>query len=122
MGRLAGGEEVRDWAARHPRLLWLEPLLRKEGGLVVGMSHLVPGLPFNLINYCCGLMRVPFRGFLCWTALGVLPWTSLSVLGADLVAEALRGGPVRPVIVGLAAGLLVLIAVLLYLARQRLRR
>jgi len=118
-GRWLGGEAVRDWVATHPRLSWLEPLLQKEGGLVVGLSHMVPVLPFNLINYACGLMGLPFGSFLFWTALGVLPWNAVAVLGADMLAEVSRGGPVRLELVGLASGLLVLIVVLLVYARRR---
>jgi uncharacterized membrane protein YdjX (TVP38/TMEM64 family) len=121
-GRWLGGEAVRDWVANHPRLSWLEPLLQKEGGLVVGLSHLVPFLPFNLINYGCGLMGLPFGSFLFWTALGVLPWNAVAVLGADMLVEARRGGPLRPELLALAGGLLVLIAVLLVYARRRLKR
>lgn len=121
-GRWLGGGAVREWVAAHPKLQWLEPLLRRDGGIVVGLTHLVPFLPFNLINYACGLMGLNFVSFLGWTALGVLPWSAVAVLGADLLAEVGRGGRLTPSAVALLAGLLVLIGALLVVAKRRLYR
>lgn len=120
-GRWLGGDAVRDWAAEHPRLRWLPALLEREGTMVVGMSHFVPVLPFNVINYACGLLKVPFAGFLFWTFAGVVPGTLLAVLGSDQVAQFSRGEPVSPVLLGALAAVAVLFGLLLLLARRRLR-
>lgn len=120
-GRFLGGDSVRTWAAEHPKLQWVEPLLAREGGFVVAVLHLIPVLPFNLISYACGLLRMRFPGFLLGTGVGVLPGSALAVLGADLVKEATEKGHVPPHLAALVAALLLLVVVLLLLARRHLR-
>lgn len=120
-GRWLGGDSLRKWAAEHPKLRWVEPLLAKEGGFVVAVLHLIPVLPFNLISYACGLLRMGFPGFLLGTGIGVLPGSALAVLGADLVKEATETGHVPPHLAALVAALIILVVVLLVLARRHLR-
>ncbi len=55
------------------RLRRLDALFRKRGLLAVIGCRLVPLLPFNALNYACGLTAVRPRDYVLGTAVGILP-------------------------------------------------
>ncbi len=60
---------------------------RKQGGLALLASRLVPVIAFNLINYAAALTPISWWTFLWATGLGILPLTILlSVLGGNVLA------------------------------------
>lgn len=64
-------------------------LTKRHGSIVVAIVRLVPIFPFNLTNYGFGLTRVPFKDYLFWSWLCMLPGTILYVVGGDAVKTAI---------------------------------
>ncbi|MGQ0573627.1 MAG: TVP38/TMEM64 family protein [Pseudonocardia sp.] len=65
------------------RLNRLDALLRRRGLLAVIGVRLVPLLPFNALNYLCGLTAVRTRDYIAGTAVGILPGaTAYVAIGA----------------------------------------
>jgi uncharacterized membrane protein YdjX (TVP38/TMEM64 family) len=68
------------------RLRRLDALFRRRGLLAVIGVRLVPLLPFNVLNYACGLTAVRVRDYLAGTAIGILPgagaYVALGAFGA----------------------------------------
>ena len=67
----------------------LSRLTKRNGSIVVAIVRLVPIFPFNLTNYGFGLTRVPFKDYLFWSWLCMLPGTILYVVGGDAVKTAI---------------------------------
>ena len=90
--------------------------LAGDGFWFVLMLRLVPLFPFNVINYAAGLTAVSFRDYTLATALGIIPGTvAFTVLGD----AAVQASPLR---MGIALGLLGLLALLPVVVRRRRRR
>jgi uncharacterized membrane protein YdjX (TVP38/TMEM64 family) len=98
----------------------LDRLTEEHGAVIVALTRLVPLFPFNLLNYGFGLTRVPFRTYVLWSYLCMLPGTILYVVGADAFTEGLAQGRVPWGLVGafVAAGLI--LTVLVRYGRRRL--
>jgi uncharacterized membrane protein YdjX (TVP38/TMEM64 family) len=99
----------------------LDRMTEEHGTIIVAITRLVPLFPFNLLNYGFGLTRVPFRTYLLWSWICMLPGTVLYVVGTDAVASTLSEGRVP---IGLIAVLVVmvgLITVLVAQARKKLK-
>ena len=86
----------------------------------MALTRLVPLFPFNLLNYGFGVTAVPFRTYVFWSWLCMLPGTVVFVIGGDAFAQGLRKGgvPWGPVAAVLLATLL--LVVLVRLARRKL--
>ena len=97
------------------------PLLLFTGAIIVALTRLVPLFPFNLLNYAFGLTRVPFWTYVFWTWLCIIPGTVLYVVGAGALFKGLEEGRVPWGLVLTFVGALIFLAILVRLARQRLR-
>jgi len=83
-----------------------EAAIERGGATLLIAVRLIPILPFSLTSYAAGAARVPPWRFLWTTALGYLPITALSVyFGTRLEGLSLTD----PLVLGSAAGLLVLL-------------
>jgi uncharacterized membrane protein YdjX (TVP38/TMEM64 family) len=98
----------------------LEILTEKNGAIIVAITRLVPIFPFNLLNYGFGLTNVPFRTYVLWSFLCMLPGTILYVVGTDAVATAIEEGRVPWVLVGIVLLIVSLLTVIVRKARKRL--
>jgi uncharacterized membrane protein YdjX (TVP38/TMEM64 family) len=86
----------------------------------VALTRLTPIFPFNLLNYGFGLTRVPFRTYLFWSWLCMLPGAFLYVVGADAVTKGVAQGKVPWTLVGGAAVAAAAITALAHFARRKL--
>ena len=86
----------------------------------MAITRLVPIFPFNLLNYGFGLTRVPFRTYLFWSWLCMLPGTVLYVVGADAFTRGLAEGRVPGALIGALAAALVILVLLVRYARRML--
>jgi uncharacterized membrane protein YdjX (TVP38/TMEM64 family) len=68
-----------------PRLLRLEGEFRRHAASYLLVLRLIPGLPFFLVNLAAGLLGMPWRSFVIYTFIGMLPSCFIyASLGAGL--------------------------------------
>ncbi len=120
LSRYAARRAVEGWLGRNERLRELDRLAAAHGAAIVAIVRLVPLFPFNLANYGLGLTRIPFRTYLFWSWLCMLPGTVLYVCAADAAARTAAEGSVPWVVVGLAAAAGLFLAAAARALRRRL--
>lgn len=111
-------DAVSEWLSRNEKFAKLDHMTNEHGAIMVAITRLVPIFPFTLLNYGFGLSRVPFRTYLFWSWLCMLPGTVLYVVGADAVTKGLAEGRVPWPLVGVIGA----VAVLLFFVVRRARR
>ncbi|MCX5818643.1 MAG: TVP38/TMEM64 family protein [Deltaproteobacteria bacterium] len=99
----------------------LDRMTKEHGAVVVAITRLVPIFPFNLLNYGFGLTAIPFRTYLLWSWLCMLPGTVLYVVGVDAVVSGLSPGRIPWPLIAVAAAAAVILIFLVNMARRRLR-
>lgn len=114
-------ESVEDWLQGNPRFQRLDRLARRHGPVVVAIARLVPLFPYNLLNFGFGLTPIPFGIYLFYSWLCMLPGTILYVVGFDALFTGLAQGRVPWVLVAVAVGAAVLLALLVSRLRRRLQ-
>jgi len=121
IARYAARDTVYGWLQKSDKFRRLDEMTRERGAMIVALTRLVPLFPFNLLNYGFGVTAVPFRTYVFWSWLCMLPGTVVFVIGGDAFAQGLGKGSVPwglVVAVGLAA---VLLAVLVRVAGRKLK-
>lgn len=108
--KLAGSEKFKK----------LDQLAREHGAIIVAITRLVPLFPFNFLNYAFGLTGVPFRTYIFWSWLCMLPGTVLYVVGTDAVVSGLAEGEIPWPLLGAALTAVVVLIFLVRLARKKL--
>jgi uncharacterized membrane protein YdjX (TVP38/TMEM64 family) len=116
----ARGGVVR-WLSSNEKFQRLDQLTERHGAIIVALTRLVPIFPFNLLNYGFGLTRVPFRTYVFWSWLCMLPGTVLYVGGADAVIKGIAKGHVPWVLISVVAGAAVILFFLVRYARGKLK-
>lgn len=106
---------------KNEKFLKLDKLTEKNGAIIVAITRLVPIFPFNLLNYGFGLTGVPFRTYLLWSFLCMLPGTILYVVGTDAVTTAIEEGRIPWVLVGVVLLIIGLLTVIVKKARKSLK-
>ncbi len=127
IARYAARDWVRGWTRERRKLEALDRAVARKGWRVVALLRLSPVFPFPVLNYVLGLTGVRLVAYVAATAAGIVPGTFLYVaIGyagrAGLQPSPEPGGDLRLVI--LAAGLLLALAITVYLtayARRLLR-
>lgn len=67
------------------QLLRIESILSEQGIRIIFVLRLIPVIPFDLVNYASGLVRVKFLDYVTGTALGLVPATfAYTFLGESL--------------------------------------
>ncbi len=94
VSRYFARQAVAGWLEKNDRFRRLDDLTEKHGGIIVAVTRLVPLFPFNLLNYGFGLTKVPFKTYVWWSAVCMLPGTVLYVVGSAAIYEAAAGGRV----------------------------
>lgn len=120
ISRYIAREAVARWLGHSEKFRELDRLSRERGAVIVALTRLVPLFPFNLLNYGFGLTAVPFRTYVFWSWLCMLPGTVLYVAGADAIASALRTGRLPWGVLAALALAVVALAILVPRARRRL--
>lgn len=83
---------ISEWLSDNKKFHKLDQLTEEHGNMIVAFTRLVPLFPFNLLNYGFGLTKVPFRSYVIWSWLCMLPGTILYVVGGDAIARAIKEG------------------------------
>lgn len=73
VGRFAAGDAVEELAG--PRIRSLARWVGRRGFVSVLYARILPGMPYNLINYAAGLTTIPVLVFAAATAIGTAPRT-----------------------------------------------
>jgi len=120
-GRYFARDAVVNWLGRNEKFRRLDALTEEHGAIIVALTRLVPVFPFNLLNYAFGLTRVPFWTYVFWTWLCIIPGTILYVVGADAVLQGVAQGKVPWTLVLVFGGALILLAILVHFAKDRLQ-
>jgi uncharacterized membrane protein YdjX (TVP38/TMEM64 family) len=121
IARYAARDAVSGWLQKSDKFRRLDQMTRERGAMIVALTRLVPLFPFNLLNYGFGVTAVPFRTYVFWSWLCMLPGTAVFVIGGDAFAQGLgKGGVPWGLVfaVGLAA---VLLTVLVRVASRKLK-
>lgn len=121
ISRYFAREAVVRWLSNNEKFQRLDQLTEKHGVIIVALTRLVPLFPFNLLNYGFGLTRVPFRTYAFWSWLCMLPGTVLYVGGAAAVIKGVAQGQVPWVLIGVVAGVGILLTILVRYAGRRLQ-
>ncbi len=114
------GDRATRFILARAKLKMVSEELMPQGWKIVLLTRLVPFFPFKLSNYVFGLMPLSLRGFVAGTFIGIIPLSIhnayLGSIAADIAALGESDGTRSPVDWGFyIAGLVVLIATLLYL-------
>ena len=115
VGRFVAGDAVEELAG--PRVKSLATWVERRGFVSVFYARLAPGMPYNAVNYACGLTSIPIATFAAATALGTAPRTCAYVaLGGSF------GDFSSPETIAAVAVLVVMGLVGFYFARRDLLR
>ena len=97
----------------------LDGLTRKNGGIIVAITRLIPLFPFNLLNYGFGMTEIGFWTYVFWSWLCMLPGTVVYVAGADAVITGIKNGKIPWAITGV---LVAAVTILVFAVRKATAR
>ena len=120
VSRYFARQAVAGWLGKNEKFRRLDDLSEKHGDIIVAITRLVPLFPFNLLNYGFGLTKVPFRTYVIWSALCMLPGTILYVVGSAAIFETVAEGRIPWILVLVVLMILMIIAGLTRSAKKRL--
>ena len=121
IARYFARDAVASWLSKRETFKKLDGMTEQHGAMIVAITRLVPIFPFNLLNYAFGLTKIPFWTYVFWSWLCMLPGTVLYVVGVDAVIQAIVHRRVPWPLLGVIAGVGVLLAVLVRFARRKIR-
>ncbi len=114
-------ESVSGWLNKNKKFQKLDNMTEKHGAVIVAITRLIPLFPFTLLNYGFGLTKISFRIYLFWSWLFMLPGTVLYVVGADVFTKGISQGKVPWHLIGILAGVILLLIFLVRRARGVLK-
>jgi uncharacterized membrane protein YdjX (TVP38/TMEM64 family) len=121
IARYFARDAVTGWLSKREKFKKLDGMTEEHGAMIIAATRLIPIFPFNLLNYGFGLTKIPFRTYLFWSWLCMLPGTVLYVVGVDAVIQLIVQKKVPWILFGVVAGVGVLLAVLVKFARSKIR-
>jgi uncharacterized membrane protein YdjX (TVP38/TMEM64 family) len=114
-------EAVSKWLNESDKFRKLDALTEKHGEIIVAITRLVPLFPFTLLNYGFGLTKVPFKTYVMWSWLCMLPGTVLYVVGADAVTKVITEGKIPWILIGIFVFFIIILTLLIRGARRVLQ-
>lgn len=121
IARYFARDAVARWISKRERFRTLDGLTDKHGVLIIAITRLIPLFPFDILNYAFGLTKIPFWTYVFWSWLCMLPGTVLYVVGVDAVIQTIVHRRVPWLLLGVIAGVGVLLAVLVKFARRKIK-
>jgi uncharacterized membrane protein YdjX (TVP38/TMEM64 family) len=82
---------IRQWLAQRPKYRAVDRAVAEEGWKIVGLLRISPLIPYNLMNYFCGMTQLPFRTYAVATLAGTFPVTAMYVY-LGYIGQAAAGG------------------------------
>ncbi|MFO7677845.1 MAG: TVP38/TMEM64 family protein [Thermoplasmatota archaeon] len=89
IARYFAREPISQWLSKNPKMKRFDQLTQTHGMIMVAFTRLIPLFPFTLLNYGFGLTKVPFKTYVFWSWLCMLPATILIVVGSDAIMQAI---------------------------------
>ena len=126
IGGFLGHEVVSRWAGEH--LKELDKRIKKFGFWGMLFFRVAPILPFGVVSYAAGVLKVPFRDYLLATVIGIVPLTFVYQYIFHQVGSAFLNHPfhlnhLKLVNISVAAlGVIVVVAVLVWIIRKKQSR
>jgi len=121
IARYFARDAIANWLSRREKFKSLDVMTEEHGAMIVAITRLVPIFPFNLLNYGFGLTKIPFWTYVFWSWLCMLPGTVLYVVGVDAVIQLIVQRKMPWTLLGVIAGVGVLLAVLVKFARRKMK-
>jgi len=121
IARYFARDAIANWLSRREKFKSLDVMTEEHGAMIVAITRLVPIFPFNLLNYGFGLTKIPFWTYVFWSWLCMLPGTVLYVVGVDAMIQLIVQRKVPWTLLGVIAGVGVLLAVLVKFARRKIK-
>ncbi len=120
VARYFARDAITRWLSANERFRRIDQLTAGRGAIIVGLTRLVPLFPYDLLNYGFGLTSIPFRTYVFWSWLCMLPGTVLYVAGADAVFTGISRGEVSWELIAAIAVAGAVVTFLIRYARHRL--
>lgn len=117
IGRYFARDATARWLGQSDMFGRLEMMTEEHGAIIVALVRLVPLFPFNLVNYGFGLTKIPFKTYVFYSWLCMLPFTIIFVAGAD-IAMSLSEGEVPWLLIMVVAIIGVILSVVVKHAKQ----
>ena len=92
IARYFARDAVSQWMEHNTRFQRLDRLIETHGTIIVIITRLVPLFPFNILNYGFGLTKIPFKTYIIWSTIGMIPGTVIFVGGSDVIYQSLTTG------------------------------
>lgn len=102
LARVIGGDAVHSLLGKHGAKL--EQLNPRSGFMTIARFRLIPIVPFNVLDFACGLAAVPFWSYLLATTFGIIPGTVIYTYFADSLLSGASGAGRRALMHALIAG------------------
>jgi uncharacterized membrane protein YdjX (TVP38/TMEM64 family) len=119
IGRYFARDATERWLSSKELFQKLEMLTQEHGAFIVALVRLVPLFPFNMVNYGFGLTKVPFRTYVLWSWICMLPFTIVFVAGTE-IAMSLSHGEIPWLLMIVLGITMVILTVIAKHARQLL--
>ncbi|MEP7013275.1 MAG: VTT domain-containing protein [Acidobacteriota bacterium] len=87
VARRVGRAKIEARLAKHPRWRQIDADLGRHGAVAVLLLRILPILPFNVLNYVCGLSSIRLRDYVGATAFGILPGAFVYVYAAATLKD-----------------------------------
>jgi len=91
ISRYVARAKIREWLAHQPKYRAVDEAVGEEGWKVVALLRLSPLVPYNLMNYFCGMSQVSFATYFVATFFGTIPVSAVYVY-LGFVGQAVVGG------------------------------
>jgi uncharacterized membrane protein YdjX (TVP38/TMEM64 family) len=121
IARYFARDAVADWLSKREKFKKLDVMTEEHGAMIVAITRLIPIFPFNLLNYGFGLTKIPFWTYVFWSWLCMLPGIVLYVVGVDVVIQLIVQKKVPWILLGVIAGVGLLLAALAKFAHRRIK-
>jgi uncharacterized membrane protein YdjX (TVP38/TMEM64 family) len=89
IARYFARQPIAQWLSKNSKMKRFDQLTQTQGRTMVAFTRLIPLFPFTLLNYGFGLTKVPFKTYVFWSWLCMLPATILVVVGSDAITQAI---------------------------------
>jgi uncharacterized membrane protein YdjX (TVP38/TMEM64 family) len=122
VARYFARDAVTRWLSSNEKFRQIDQLTARRGAMIVGLTRLVPLFPYDLLNYAFGLTNIPFRTYLFWSWLCMLPGTVLYVAGADALFSGISRGEVPWGLIAVMGAAAVVVIILVRYARRKLHQ